>query len=1035
MKLHELSVRRPVTSVMAVLVFVTLGLFSLTRLPIEMTPDISMEILSVITTYPNVAPSEIENIITDPIESAVSAVSGVDKIYSTSSESTSMVMVQFTSGTDIDEAAQSMKDKISFLNLPDDCNDPQVMKFDASMMPIAQLSFVRDGYSLEDTQKFLEDNVQNQLESIDGVASVTIQGATEREIHVEVDTNKMFGYNISMAQIVSAIASENNNMPGGKITSSGKDVSVRSIGKFSNLKEISSIPITTPSGQIIYLDDVAQVKDSSSDVTSIARLNGKDALSISIQKESGANTVDVVNRIKNVIENVKKQYDGCDYDFTFEQASYIENSIKSVRNSAFLGCILAILILFMFLSSIKSSLIIGITMPVSILITFVAMYFRGMSVNIVSLGGLTLGVGMLVDNAIVVLENIFRHRKDLGEDKITSAINGSREVIGAVVASVLTTCIVYVPMLFIDGMMVEMFKELAFVIIFSQCASLITTFMLIPMLSSKIENIDVVSNFTKKILHPFTYGLKKLTEGYAKLLRTVLSKRKLVLLIAVVLFVGSIAALGSLGMELMPSSDEGQISVSAELPLGSKIETADKLSQKMENLVSENRNVETVFSSMSAGGGSMMSSSGTSVSLYITLADKRKDSTDEVVEQLRKSFSDITGADISVEASSTMGTSMGTSSGVSFTLLGDDIDTLSEYADKAEKILKNIKGTREVTTSVSKTKTEARIYLDREKTAHYGLNTQAASALINAAVSGTTASTYTENGSEYDIKVKLPQAYTDSYEALKNIKLKAGTGQWITINDIGKISLEEGYNSISHQNKKRVITVSAQIYGTDIGTVTKAFNKEFSKINPPEGCSMQSGGTYETMQETVSSILLAIIVGILLMYMIMAAQFESYRQPLIIMGSLPMAIIGVALALRIYGKPVNMIALIGVLMLMGMIVNNAIVLIDFINESRRSEPDGDRTEIVIKSGITRLRPVLMTTLTSILGFMPMVFSMAEGSEMMRPLAIVLLGGLAVGTVLTLVFVPVVYTFFDDIGKKRKARKEKRRLKRLNKANA
>ncbi len=1035
MKLHELSVKRPVTSVMAVLVFVTLGLFALTRLPIEMTPDISMEILSVMTTYPNVAPSEIESIITDPIESAVSAVSGVDKIYSTSSEGSSMVMVQFTSGTDIDEAAQSVKDKIGFLKLPDDCNDPQVMKFDMSMMPIAQLSFVRDGYSLEDTQKFLEDNIQNQLEAIDGVASVSIQGATEREIHVEVDTNKMFGYNISMAQIVSAIASENNNMPGGKITSSGKDVSVRSIGKFSNLKEISSVPITTPTGQIIYLDDIAQVKDSASDVTSIARLNGKDALSISIQKESDANTVDVVNKIKTVLENAKKQYDGCDYNFTFEQASYIENSINSVKDSAFLGGFLAILILFMFLASLKSSLIIGITMPVSILITFVAMYFKGMSVNVVSLGGLALGVGMLVDNAIVVLENIFRHRKDLGEDKITSAIKGSREVIGAVVASVLTTCIVYVPMLFIDGMMVEMFKEFAFVIIFSQCASLITTFMLIPMLSSKIENVDVSSGIAKNILKPFTYGLKKFSELYARLLKKALTKRKLVLLIAVVLFVGSIAALGSLGMELMPASDEGQITVSADLPLGSKIETADKLSAKMEKIASDNKNVETVFASMSLGGGSMFSSSGTSVSLYITLADKRKDSTDDVVEQLRESFSDITGADISVEASSTTSTSMGTSSGVSFTLLGDDMDTLSSYAAKAEETLKKIKGTREVATSVSETKTEARIYLDREKTAHYGLNTQAASALINAAVSGTTASKYTENGSEYDIKVKLPQSYTDSYEALKNIKLKAGTGQWITINDIGKISLEEGYNSITHQDKKRVVTVSAQIYGTDINTVTNEFNKEFANVNPPDGCSMQAGGSFETMQETVSSLMLAIFVGILLMYMVMAAQFESYTQPLIIMGSLPMALIGVALALVIDGNPLNMISFIGILMLSGMIVNNAIVLIDFINESRRENPDGDRTETVIKSGLTRLRPVLMTTLTSVLGFMPMVFSTSEGSEMMRPLAIVLLGGLAMGTVLTLVFVPVVYTFFDDIGKKRKARKEKRRLKRLNKANA
>lgn len=1030
MKLHELSVKRPVTAVMAVLVFVTLGLFAVTMLPIEMTPDVSMDMLTVITTYSNVAPSEIESLITDPIEEAVSAVSGVDKISSTSNEGTSMVMVQFTSGTDIDEAKESVKSNIDLVPLPDDCDDPMIMKLDSSMMPVAMLSFVRDGYSLEETQQFLEDNVESQLESIDGVASVTISGATEREIHVEVDTNKMFGYNISMSQIVSAIASENNNMPGGKVTSSGKDVSVRSVGKFSSIKEISSVPITTPSGQIIYLDDVAQIKDSSSDVTSIARLDGKDALSIMIQKETDANTVDVVNGIKKVIENVKNQYDGCDYNFTFEQGSYIENSIDSVKSSAYLGGFLAIVILFMFLSSLKTSLIIGITMPVSILITFVAMYFKGMSLNIVSLGGLALGVGMLVDNAIVVLENIFRRRKDLGEDKITSAIKGSGEVFGAVVASVLTTCIVYVPMLFVDGMMIQMFKEFAFVIIFSQCASLVTTFLLIPMLSSKIENVDVSSGLATKILKPFTICLKKVSDAYGKFLKVVLSKRKLTLLIAAVLFVGSFAVLGSLGMELMPASDEGQISVTADLPLGSKIETADELSRQLESIATENTNVETVFSSISSGGSSMFSSSGTSISLYLTLADNRKDSTDDVVEQIRDAFSDVTGADISVEASSTTGTSMGTSSGVSFTLLGDDMDTLSEYAEQAEEVLKNIDGTREVTTSISETKTEARIYLDREKVAHYGLNTQAASSLIYAAVSGTTASTYMENGSEYDIKVKFPETYNDTYEALKNIKLKAGTGQWITINDIGKISLEEGYNSISHQDKKRVVTVSAQIYDTDMNTVTKAFNTEFAKINAPDGCSMQAGGSFETMQETFSSLLLAIFIGILLMYMVMAAQFESYTQPLIIMGSLPMSIIGVTLALAIDGKPVSMMSIIGILMLMGMIVNNAIVLIDFINELKREEPDLDRTSMVVKAGLTRLRPVLMTTLTSVLGFLPMVVSTSEGSEMLRPLAVVLLGGLAMGTVLTLIFVPVVYTLFDDAGKKIKAARTRRRAKKL-----
>lgn len=1038
MKLYELSIKKPVAVVMAVCVAVLLGLYSLRMLDIEMMPDISLPYALVYTSYDGVAPTEIESLVSKPLEGAVSSVSGVKTIQSISNEGTSIVAVEFQAGTDIDIAVQDLKDAIDIykMMLPTDCDDPMIMKLDMNSMPIAMFSFSVKGNDLTQTKKYVEDTLKQSLESVDGVGSVNISGGNEREIQIVLDTNKMFGYNMSISQLVGAISTENNNISGGSVSGMGKDLSIRTVGKFDSLAEIGAVPITTTTGEIVFLRDVASIVDGTTEDSTYARLNGSDSLSISIQKQSGANIVDTVDGIVKVLENMKATNPNIEYEMIMEQASYIDNSLSSVASSAVTGGILAIIILFLFLGSFRSALIIGVSMPVSIFTTFLGMYFSGMSLNVVSLGGLAIGVGMLVDNAVVVLENIYRRRLELKEKATTAGIKGAAEVVGAVIASVMTTCIVYLPLLFVKNMMAEMFNQLAFAIIFSQISSLIVTFLLVPMLSSRIDELESHNKVKDFFIMPFNKLMKAIYKYYEKLVRYALSHRKTIVTIVLVCFAVSLVALGMIGMEMMPASDEGSFSVSIETPPGTELNVTDEITKKAEDIIAENQYVESIFSTVGSSG-TFNSGGSNSASITVTLLDERDGlTTNEVLEQVRQSISSITGADFALDATSSTG--MSASSDLTFMLFGSDFDDLEEYADKAVNILKGIEGTREVTTSLSDTKPEARIYVDRERAAMYGLSTSTAASLVNTAISGQVASKYTEEGKEYDIRVKLPDSETETYENLKAMRIRSGKGQWITLADIADLSIEQGYTTIMRQNQQRIVTVTCKLYGVDMGTVTKQFNEQFAQVTPPGDCSYQATGTYETMIDAMVDLLLAIILGIILMYMVMAAQFGSYIEPLLILSSLPLSVIGVVISLVCDGNPLNVISVIGMLMLSGMIVNNAIVLLDFINETKRENRFTDRTELIVYVCKTRLRPVLMTTLTSILGFLPMVLSTSDGSEMMRPLSVVLLGGLGIGTVLTLVFIPTIYTISDDSLTKfyarRAAKKAAKAAKKAAKAN-
>lgn len=1023
MKLSALSVKRPVGVIMAVLVFVVIGIYSLTMLPMEMMPEMELSVAAVITQYENVGAEEVENMVTKTIESALSSVSGVSGITSQSSEGLSLVMIEFDTGVNIDDAVTDMKDKISLVEafLPEEAGEPMILKLDTSMIAAAQISVTYEGYDNIQTKKFVEDNVVNKLEGIAGVASVSVAGAEERQIEVVVSPEKMFGYNLNLSGVVGSIAAQNQNLPAGTIEGMGKNMSVRVLNKFNEVYDIESVPITTSTGQIVYLRDIATVNDTYSDTASYARINNVDAISISITQESDANTVDVVNKILETLDKAEEDNPKFEYTVIYEQGSYIENAVGSVAQSAVVGAILAVLILLLFLGSFKTSMVIGITMPVSVITTFIAMYFTNMSLNIVSLGGLALGVGMLVDNAVVVIENIFRRRNDLGEDKETAAIKGASEVMGAVVASVLTTCIVYVPILFVDNMVASMFKQISFAIIFSQVTALVVTFLLVPMLSSKIDSTTGTKTKLAVIFTPFEKFMDFLYSIYEKGLRGVLKRRKRFIAAVLGVFVLAMVVLGSLGMTLMPESDEGIISISIELPKGSPLEETNAMTVKAEEIISQNEYVDTIFTTVGSDAMSaLLGASSNSASLTVTLKEKRNKATNDVVEDLRKALSNMAGATISLEASSTA-MSM-SSDAVEFSFSAADDEKLEEFVMEAQKLLGSIPTVTETSTSISETQSEVRITPKTNQASRYGLTAATLNSLIYQALADTTASRLTQAGSEFNIVVKYPDSYVKDFTELKNLRITTPLGTIVTLGEIADIEIAQGSSTLTRVDQKRTITLTGKFYNDNMQSVTNKFNSLLAEIEMPDGVSMVESGTYEIMMDAMESLLLAIVLGILLMYMIMAAQFESLREPFIILFTVPLAMIGVVLSLVIGWQPLSVVGCIGILMLMGIIVNNAIVLIDFFKTLKAENPQLSKTEIIVEGCKTRLRPIMMTTLTSILGFLPMAISTAEGAEMMRPLASVLLGGLGVGSLLTLFFIPVVYSIFED-------RKEKRNKKK------
>ncbi|MCY6355130.1 efflux RND transporter permease subunit [Clostridium sp. ZS2-4] len=1028
MNLPQFSVKRPVTTIMCMLIIILFGTISLLGLSVDMFPKIELPIAIVSTSYPNVGPEEVEKLVTKPIEQAISTVEGIDNVRSRNSEGNSLIIAEFKDGTDMEFATLHMREKVDMIkgHLPDSVKAPMVMKIDPNAQAVMILGVTdKKSKDLAKLQNIVKENIQSKLERVKGVASANISGGVEEQIEIKVNEERLQGYGLSIDYISNILRGENINLPSGQVYKGNQELLARTMGEFKSIEEIKEIPIPLKTGGVITLKDVAEVNRNNKEINQISTANKENCLSLSIQKQSDANTVQVADGIKKEVENLKKAYPELDIRILMDMAEPINKSIDGVSSAAIQGGLLAILILLIFLRDIKSTLIIGTAIPISIIGTFCLLYLNNVTLNLMTLGGLSLGIGMLVDNAIVVLENIYRFVQE-GYSVKEASIKGASEVTMSVVASTLTTVAVFFPIMFTSGITGMMFKELSMTVIFSLVASLVVALTLIPMLSDKllkeeqiIEGADVVrkSNIFTKIGEAFEKGFISVETRYKKILGWALKHRKSTVFAGIAIFIVSILSLTMVGAEFMPASDMGQFTINVDLPIGANLRDTQDITNKIEVVLGKVTEVDTVHTQISGSSMFGESSSKNHASISVTLKDlkERKRSTDEIVDWVRKETKDIPGAEMSFTSQQAMG---GSSSPVSIKIKGDNLDTLKELGDKFVGEISKVKGTREVESSLGEGKPEVRIRLNRKNASQYGITAGAVASQVDMVISGKTATTYKlDDGDEIDVIVKGDEVYRQSISNLKNINIQTAAGISIPLNLVADVKIEKGPVQIQREDQTRVITVSSQIYGRDLKSVMGDVNQRISKIDMPQGYSYEIGGDNKEMMESFISLAKALIVSILLVYMIMASQFESLLNPFIIMFTVPLALAGGALGLFITGKTLSVTSFLGFIVLSGIVVNNAIVLIDYIN-IRRSRGE-EREEAILAAGPTRLRPILMTASTTILGLLPMALGIAEGSEMQAPMAVVVIGGLLLSTILTLVFIPVVYTLFDDLKNRRK----------------
>ena len=1016
--LAKFSVKKPVTITMMILIVIVIGAVSLSKLQIDLLPQMDLPYVMVQTTYQGAGPEEIENIISIPLEQTLSTVENIEDIISISSEGSSLLLMQFAFNTDMDEIMLQVRERIDIIKgfLPEGTSSPLALKLDPNAIPIVQLAVSSKG-DLYTTQKIAEDVISPRFERLEGTASATVTGGLDQEVEIMLKEEVIKGYNLSSSYVGQILRAENLNMPGGTVKKGNNELTVRTMGEFKSIEEIRNLPIPLTRGGTIRLKDIADVSLKSKEQASITKLNGKEVVQISIMKQSDANTVNVANAIDKEIEKLKTEYPDLELVTVFNQADYINLAIKNLISTAAKGGILAIIILLVFLRSFKTTLVIAVSIPFSVITTFVIMFFSGITLNMMTLGAFALAVGMLVDNSIVVLENIYRNRS-LGLDRVIASVDGTNEVSMAITASTLTTIAVFIPIVFTGGLAAILFKEFALTITIALLSSLLIALTLVPMLSSKLVS---VKNLESEEAQEKRQG--PLVVFYKKVLSFSLRHRLITILASIGLFVVSILMVISVGAEFFPATDEGMINISADLPAGSETEEIDAMLEEIEDAIAGIPEIETVFTS--AGGGQMygMGSSSTgSVVVLLKNLDERDRSAKEISDEIRALTKDIPGAEISVAESSTMMMGMATGA-ISISIKGDDIDTLKTIGDDFKKIIERVEGTREVTTSYEDGIPQVQVITDRNIASQYGLTTAQIGSSITNAMSGSNVTKFKVNGDEIDVVLKGDNIYVESISYLEMLPVETPMGTTVPLSEVARIRVEKGPISIQRENQVRVLTVSGSVVGRDIQSASQEIEDLLNDYEMPFGYTYKFGGEVEQIEETFTDLFLVMLLAVALVYMIIAAQFESLIQPLSIMFSVPLALSGGFIGLFVTGLPLNVIGIIGLIILVGIVVNNAIVLVDYINKRRgRGE---DRDAAIMKAGPIRIRPIMMTALTTILGLLPMSLGIGEGAELSQSMGVVVIGGLSLSTVLTLVIIPVMYTIFDDISEffKRKIKRE------------
>ncbi|MFV0517635.1 MAG: efflux RND transporter permease subunit [Aminipila sp.] len=1017
MNLSSISIKRPIATIMLMLMVVVVGVSSLIGIPQDLFPKIEYPVALVMTTYGNASPEEVETMITEPIEQSLASVEGLDEMMSMSMPGMSIVMVQFQMDTDMNFATLNMREKIALITgfLPDDAGDPTVLKMDMSAMPIAQI-YVSGDMSLNQLNNQIEDNVMNYFERVAGVASVQALGGVEEEIAVQISQEKLSGYGLTLAQIAQILAAENINMPSGDISKGDTEIVVRTMGEFKSVDDIKNLPITLTDRSIVRLGDIASISDTYQEQESISRIDGKTAIGIFITKQSDANTVSTSKAVVKEMNRLQEKFPNLIFTMGFNQAEFIEQAIKSVANSAIMGGVLAVLVVFLFLKNIRSTLVIALSIPVSLLATFALMQARGMTLNMITLCSLTLAVGMLVDNSIVVLENIFRIRQDTSCAE-EAAEKGSKEIFLAIVSSTMTTIVVFLPIALSGGITGMMFKDFCFTIIIALLASLIVAITVVPMLSSKLLTKGLSTDYIRlgkhrykfRYLSKFTVFIENVKDSYDVFMRKALKKRKKVISICVIVFVVSIILVAIVGTELMPASDEGTFTISVETPYGTSLEDKDKVMTEIEAYVLKIPEVEHCTVDIGQTG---MTSSAEKSSISVTLLGKeeRERSTEEVVRAAKKDLAYFTGADLTIKESSSMSSGMGGGSDLALDIKGKDLDELEKVGMELCQQIKDVENVVSAEVDSTEGNPEVKVILNRTTAAHYGITAGQLANGLSTALSGSTATKLKIDGEEIEINLSLPDNYSASVDNMKQISITGSSGLSVPVGQIAEFEFGNSPSSVNRMNQQRYITINVDIQGNDLGKVSKDVIKIVNGYTFPDGYFYETGGQQEQMIESFKSLGLALVVALALVYLLLAAQFESVTLPFMIMMSIPFAMSGAFLALFITGTSLSMVSFLGLIMLVGIVVNNAILLVEFINQNKLIM---GRDEALVQAGKMRLRPILMSACTTVIGMVPLAIGVGEGGETLAPMGISIIGGLIASTIVTLILVPVLYAMFDD----------------------
>ena len=1017
MKLADVSIERPVFATMMILALIVLGLFSYLKLNVDQFPDVDIPYVTVTTVLRGAGPEQIETDVTKKIEDAVNPVAGLDHIQSTSQEGLSIVIIQFKLEVDGRVAAQEVREKVSAAraNLPTEIEDPVITRYDPASLPIMQLT-VSGNRSEKDITTYTKDVIKKRLENVPGVGSVNLVGGDEREIEVEVDAARLRGYNLSIQDVVQGVAMANQEVPAGNLVQGPRQLLLRTMGKFTSVDDFNKVIVASPGGKPVHLADIATVSDGVKERTSFARVDGKRAVGLNILKQSGSNTVRVADAVRGQIDRLKKELPA-DVQITMakDNSTFIRDSVNDVLFDILYGGLLAVIVVYLFLANARPTIISAIALPTSIIASFIIMYALNFTLNVMSLMALSLAVGLLIDDAIVVIENIYRHMHE-GATPKEAAKAATSEIGLAVMATTFTIVAVFIPVAFMSGIVGRFFYQFGITVAVSVLVSLFVAFTLTPMLASRWlrpqdEDLSNEGNILRRGLFFFNQFFDKMSKRYRSAIAWSLAHRRMTLVFALGLFAFSFVLMRFLGTEFFPESDQSEFTVGVNASPGTSLDQTAAICERIETVLRKRPEVTTLLTTIGAGNDPI-----TKGNILVKLLKKaeRKKGIKQIMAEVRRDLRDLPGANLSILVSQGPG---GGTKPVVMSVRGEDLSKLEQLGDKVERIVRTTPGAVDVENSLETSKPEIRIRIDREKASDLGLNVGLIAASIRALVDGAVATQYAEGGEQYDVRVQLRKEDRTSLENVGNLTIKSSKDTRdlqkiiVPISYVASVKQGSGPSKINRYDRQREIRIDANTSGRTLGEVLAGIQKQTAGISLEPGYSIGVTGSGEMQAESFQNILISLVLGIVFVYIVLAAQFENFWYPFSIMLALPMSLIGAVIALLVFGSAISIISLIGIIMLMGLVTKNGILLVDYTGVLR--DRGMKRTEALVEAGATRLRPILMTTFAMIFGMVPIAFSVSEGSEFRSPMGQAVIGGLVTSTLLTLFVVPVVYSLIDD----------------------